>query len=105
MTTLCLTVFGACLTRAPVDACDLFGFSDFITGLALLALVFTQSDPQYRFRVSVAPIPVGTLTLAAILLVGSASIATDLWFALGWYSLPWGVPKAAIQAILCSSFS
>lgn len=101
MASPCLIISGVCLTRAPLEIGDsLFGFPDFLTGLALLALVFTQSDPLYRFRVAVAPIPLGGLTLAAILLVGAASLLTDLWFALGWYSLPWGVPKAAIQAAL-----
>ena len=101
MNSPCLTILSVCLTRTPIDPGEgLFGFSNFLSGLALLALVFTQSDPLYRFRVAVAPIPVGALTLAVILLVGSASLLTDLWFALGWYSLPWGVPKAAIQATL-----
>jgi hypothetical protein len=101
MASPCLIVAGICLTQAPVGSGDsLFGFPDFLTGLALLALVFTQSDPLYRFRIAVAPIPLGGLTLVAILLVGVASLLTDLWFALGWYSLPWDVPKAAIQATL-----
>lgn len=101
MTSPCLIISGVCLTRVPVDPGNsLFGFPDFLTGLALLALVFTQSDPLYRFRIAIAPIPVGGVTLVAILLVGVASLFTDLWFALGWYSLPWGVPKAAIQATL-----
>lgn len=101
MNSPCLNFVGTCLTRAPVEVGEsLFGFPDFLTGLALLALVFTQSDPLYRFRIAVAPIPVGGITLTAILLVGAASLVTDLWFSLGWYSLAWGVPKAVIQAIL-----
>ncbi|SFK75146.1 hypothetical protein [Caulobacter sp. UNC279MFTsu5.1] len=101
MASACLVIANVCLTRAPVGSGEsLFGFPDFLTGLALLALVFTQSDPLYRFRIAVAPIPLGGLTLAAIILVGGASLLNDLWFALGWYSLPWAVPKVAIQAIL-----
>lgn len=103
MASTCLTILEVCLTHAPVNPGDsLFGFPEFLAGLALLALVFTQSDPLYRFRISIAPIPVGGLTLTVIVLVGAASLLTDLWFALGWYSLPWGVPKAAIQAALGS---
>jgi hypothetical protein len=94
-------VFHLCLTRAPIVTGDgLFGFSAFLTALALLALVFTQSDPLYKFRIAAAPLPVGGLTIFAILIIGSASLLDDLWFSLGWYSLPWGVPKAAIQGFL-----
>lgn len=101
MASSCLTLAGICLTQAPINSGDsLFGFPEFLTGLALLALVFTQSDPLYRFRIAVAPVPLGGFALAAILLGGAGSLLTDLWFALGLYSLPWGLPKAAIQATL-----
>lgn len=102
MAPTCLFIAGVCLTRAPTSTDSLFGYADFLTGLALLALVFTQSDPVYRFRISIAPLPLGAIAFAAVGAVGGGSLVTDLWFALGWYSLPWGVSKALIQGILAS---
>src|SRR5205823_6026377 len=44
--------------------------------------VYTVTDIRYRFRVSVAPIPVYGLTFVATAVIGVGTLFIDLWFAL-----------------------
>ncbi len=94
------TLLGLCLTRAPADdGFAIFGFSEFLAALALLVLVFNSSDYRYQFRVFTAPIPLVWLSFCAAVVTGTGTLLTDLWFAEQWYSLPWGVSRAAIQGV------
>lgn len=83
---------------------SLFGFKDFIAALALLIIIYTVSDIRYRFRVSVAPIPLFKITYALIGLIGFGTLATDIWI-----SEKWLVPDSLIttgiwQGILAALF-
>lgn len=53
-------VLGICLVKqAPAPTgllTSLFGFPQFISALALLAVVYTVTDVRYRFRLAVAPV-------------------------------------------------
>lgn len=94
------TLLGFCLTRPPVESgLAIFGFSEFLTALALLVLVFTSSDFLYQFRISVAAIPVRSISFMATVLIGIGTLLTDLWFAERWYSLPFGVSRPVLQGI------
>lgn len=99
-----IVLFGVCLTKARDSGASIFDFPDFLTALALLALAFNASDQSYRFKIEIAPIPLRRIAFVASILVGLATLLTDLWFAQGWYSLPWGWSKAAIQAALGGIF-
>ena len=79
------TYFGICLTTASGQAnASFFGFAEFIGAFALLAIVFTIADVQYRFRISVSPLPLPRITFWAIGVIGFGTLITDLWVAQGW---------------------
>lgn len=79
------TYLDICLTPASGQAnVGFFGFAEFIGAFALLAIVFTIADVQYRFRVSVSPLPLPRITFWAIGVIGFGTLATDLWVAQGW---------------------
>ena len=58
-------IMGVCLAKASGQgAMTYFGFAEFIGAFALLAIVFTIADVQYRFRISVSPFPLPKITAA-----------------------------------------
>lgn len=90
---------GLCLTRPPVDpGISIFGFPGFLAALALLVLVYTQSDPLYKFRISIAPLPLYHITFISTIIIGLGTLLTDLWFVERWPSLPWGFSRGFLQA-------
>lgn len=62
----------------------IFGFSEFISALALLVIVYTVTDIRYRFRVEVAPLPLFRLTYVLIAAIGFGALLTEVWFAEDW---------------------
>ncbi len=68
----------------------IFGFAEFIAALALLVIVYTIIDPRYRFRTSIAPVPIVRLTFFVIGFVGLGSLLTEVWLAQGWLVLQAG---------------
>lgn len=99
------SVLGVCLTRAPsATGYAIFGFSEFLTALALLVLVFSSSDFLYQFRISVAALPLKTMSFVAVVVIGAGSLLTDLWFAERWYAPPWGVSRAVLQSTFGALF-
>ena len=92
-------LWGICLTKPPESiGSSLFGFPEFLAALALLILVFIQSDPTYKFRISVAPFHLNRITFASIIVIGVGTLLTDLWFVERWPALPWGISRGLIQA-------
>ncbi len=61
------------------DAPRLFGFPEFLSGLALLLLVWTIFDVRYRFRVATARIHVEKFAMIAMISVGCLTLLTDWW--------------------------
>ena len=79
------TYLGICfVTPSNNSASSIFGFSDFITALALLLVVYTITDVRFRFRIGIAPQPLPSLTFYLIGILGSAVLLTDVWVAEGW---------------------
>lgn len=62
----------------------IFGFSEFLTGLALMALVWTIVDIRFRFRISTAIIPIERFSFILISGIGFLTLLTDVWRAEGW---------------------
>lgn len=78
-------IIGICLTHATGQAgTAFFSFAEFIGAFALLAIVFTIADVQYRFRVSVSPLPLPRITFWAIGVIGFGTLLTDLWVTQTW---------------------
>lgn len=83
---------------------SLFGFKDFIAALALLVIIYTISDIRYRFRVSVAPVPLFKITYTLISLVGFGTLATDIWISEKWLVPESLITTAIWQGILAALF-
>lgn len=103
----CLYIyFDICLTPASGQAnASFFGFAEFIGAFALLAIVFTIADVQYRFRISISPLPLPRITFWAIGVIGFGTLATDLWVAQGWLVLyvPY-MTYGVIQGLFATGF-
>lgn len=78
---------GICFSPLSVDDPKIFGFSEFLAGLALMILAWTIADVRYRFRVEVAPLPLKIITFSVVIFVGLSTILTDLWRASAWLVL------------------
>lgn len=81
MTNACDDFF--CLVNLDPNGPKIFGFSEFLAGLALMVLAWTIADFRYRFRIKTAPIPLEKITFWVVLVVGFMTILTDLWRANG----------------------
>ncbi len=89
---------GICLTPADqTQTQSLFGFSEYLTALALLTIVYSLSDRLYHFRLATAPVSLFRWTFVAIIALGLVTLATELWFAEGWLAPAAGLSKAAIE--------
>jgi len=84
-------IAGFCFTPLDAAAPKFFGFGEFLSALALLVLVWTTTDTRYRFRVATAVVPLQRGTFAAVAIVGTLTLLTDLWRAEEWM-----VPKGHI---------
>jgi hypothetical protein len=73
-------VLGVCLVVPSESNRGIFGFSEFVTGFALLVLIFTVTGTRYQFRVQTAPIPLWGLTYWSAGAIGIVALASDLWF-------------------------
>jgi hypothetical protein len=94
-----------CFVPLDGNSPKLFGFPEFLVGLALMALAWTISDVRYRFRIRTAPLPLQELTYAVVAGVGVLTLLTDLWRAEQWL-VPEGrlLTPSMWQAILAGSF-
>ncbi|TIK68818.1 hypothetical protein E4416_17315 [Stenotrophomonas maltophilia] len=75
----CLFAAGIQWIHLRNDAPRLFGFPEFLSGLALLLLVWTIFDVRYRFRVATARIHVEKFAMIAMISVGCLTLLTDWW--------------------------
>lgn len=99
-------IIGICLTKASgQDSTTFFGFAEFIGAFALLAIVFTIADVQYRFRVSVSPVPLPKITFWAIATIGFGTLITDIWVTQNWLvvHLPF-MTYGVIQGLFAGGF-
>ncbi|ADI89918.1 hypothetical protein [Acinetobacter oleivorans] len=96
---------GICFSPLSVDDPKIFGFSEFLAGLALMILAWTIADVRYRFRVEVAPLPLKIITFSVVIFVGLSTILTDLWRASAWLVLSQTFITSALwQAFLAITF-
>lgn len=79
-----MNIYGICFVRLDADSPRLFGFPEFLAGLALMALVWSITDIRYRFRISSAPLPLEKVTFGVISSIGALTILTDLWRSEEW---------------------
>ena len=82
----CEKIFvGMCLVTPSTNSASLiFKFTDFITALALLFVLYTIVDIRFRFRVAIAPQELLRHTYILMGLIGVAILITDIWVAEGF---------------------
>jgi len=78
------SILGICFVPLDGSGQKFFGFSEFLTGLALMVLAWTIADVRYRFRVRTAPIPLVGATFSIVATIGVLTLLTDLWRAEQW---------------------
>lgn len=83
---------------------SIFGFAEFVAALAILMIIYNLSDVRYRFRISIAIVPILPITFGAIVLIGAGALLIDVWYAEGWPTLPGFVGQAGLQAIFGTIF-
>lgn len=94
-----------CFTPLNETNPELFGFSEFLAGLALMVLAWTIADIRYRFRISTAPLPLRGITFSIVTIIGILTLLTDLWLAQRWLVPRGNVLSPAIwQAMLGGLF-
>tara|TARA_R110002073_G_scaffold336307_1_gene532211 strand:+ start:569 stop:2269 length:1701 start_codon:yes stop_codon:yes gene_type:complete len=78
-------ILGICFAALDPASPKIFGFSEFLAGLALMVLAWTISDFRYRFRVRVTAIPLMGLTFSVVASIGILTLLTDIWRAEGYW--------------------
>ena len=98
-------IAGLCFIPLDPNGSKIFGFSEFLAGLALMVLAWTIGDFRYRFRVRIAPIPLQGITFSVVAALGGLTLLTDLWRAEGWL-VPQGnlLTPAVWQGLLAAIF-
>lgn len=93
------------LTPLNADNPNIFGFTEFIAGLALMVLAWTIADVRYRFRLQTAPFPLLGASFGIVTVVGILTLMTDLWHAEQWLVLKGDILTPALwQASLGGLF-
>ncbi|MGH8371727.1 MAG: hypothetical protein ACRETO_03220 [Gammaproteobacteria bacterium] len=91
------------LCFAPIQVgrgTKIFEFSDFLTALALLGVIYTITDVRYKFRIAIAPGELHSRTFVLFAAIGIGSLLTGLWPAMGWW-VPetFGLSQVMLQTI------
>lgn len=96
---------GVCFIPLDGSGQTFFGFSEFLTGLALMVLAWTIADVRYRFRIQVAPFSLLRMSFYVVAAIGLLTLLTDLWRAEQWL-VPRGIllTPAVWQALLGGAF-
>lgn len=77
-------VIGVCFEAArPAATAPVFGVAEFLTAVAIFAVAYSMSDDRYKFRISVAWIPLNLVFFLATAIAGFALVIIAFWFELG----------------------
>lgn len=63
----------------------IFGFSEYLTAVALLAVLFTITDVRYKFRIAVTPGKLYLTSFYLIAIIGLQTLLTEIWIAERWW--------------------
>ena len=61
-----------------------FGFSEFLSSLALIILAWSLTDTRYKFRVKTASIPIVQISYYVTSFIGIVTLLTELWRIQKW---------------------
>lgn len=71
----------------PSASPSIFGFSDFLSVIALLLVLYMVAEPEHRFRVAINPLSQRRAGFFLIAALGALALLTDLWVAERWWVL------------------
>jgi hypothetical protein len=78
-------VAGICFAKPEnPQLLEIFGFSEFVTALALLIIVYTTSNAVYKFRLSIARFSFLKFGLPVIILIGLSLLFMEVWLSEQW---------------------
>jgi hypothetical protein len=97
-------LWGLCLVRAGSNTETIFGFSEFLSGLAMLIIVYTITDFRYKFRVSVSRLNFNKFVYFLIVGIGIGTLITEIWVAQSWPTIRWNLSQAIWQTLLATAF-
>lgn len=97
-------LLGMCFVPAGSSSDSIFGFSSFISALALLFVVYTITGERYKFRIAVAPISLYKTSFYIIPLIGIGVLISELWVNLGWLTPDFNLSQSMWQAIFAVLF-
>ncbi|MEZ8349549.1 hypothetical protein AB4456_25105 [Vibrio splendidus] len=97
-------LFGMCFVPAGSSSDSIFGFSSFISALALLFVVYTITGERYKFRIAVAPISLYKTSFYMIPIIGIGVLISELWVNLGWLTPDFNLSQSMWQAIFAVLF-
>lgn len=95
---------GLCFYKASSSSAPIFNFSSFISGVALLTIVYTISDFRYKFRIAVAPFNLRIITFYLVPILGVGTLVSELWVAQEWLSPSGNFSQAIWQSIFAIFF-
>lgn len=91
---------GICWVEAGSSTDSIFGFSSFLSALAILFIVYTVAGERYKFRIAVAPVPLHTLSFWIIGGIGLGVLISELWVNQALLNPDWNLSQSAWQGIL-----
>lgn len=88
------------ISTSPAD--KIFGFSEFLTAVALMTVIYAVTDVRYKFRIAVTAIPLYSLTFYLTAIIGFLTLMTEVWITNSWWvpKTSWWFTSATWQAIL-----
>ncbi len=102
---MCTTeLLGMCLLPAGSSSSSIFGFSSFISALALLFVVYTITGERYKFRIAIAPVPLYKTSFYLIPLIGIGVLISELWVNLGWLTPNFNLSQSMWQVLFAVLF-
>ncbi|MBA6383658.1 hypothetical protein H4J45_09755 [Colwellia sp. BRX10-6] len=97
-------ILSVCLVKAGSSTSTIFGFSEFLSALALLVIVYTITDVRYKFRIATAPFNLPKASFTIIAIIGIGTLMSEIWVAEKWATVAWNLSQALWQSIFALTF-
>ncbi|EJU9970006.1 hypothetical protein N5M11_000221 [Vibrio alginolyticus] len=95
---------GICWVEAGSSTESIFGFSSFLSALAILFVLYTVAGERFKFRIAVAPVPLHTLSFWIVGVIGICVLISEVWVNQAWLTPDWNLTQSAWQGLLGFTF-
>lgn len=93
-----------CFHKPQGEYSPIFSFSEFISALALLVIVYTISSPRYKFRAAISSFNLYKETYILVGIIGLSTLLTDIWTIEQWLVPESFITHSILQAIFAFFF-